>query len=444
MLKAYKYRIYPDENQKMMLAQAFGCARLLYNSLLGWWNDEYAAAKRENRHMEKLPLVTYFKKEYPFLKDVDSLALMNARRSFESALKNFFDSKKGKRSGRKSGFPKFKKQGKCSDSYTTNCQDGTVRIEGDRIKLPKVKWVDCHLHRAIPEDGKIVRATVTRNRAGNYHVSVLVDLPEREAPKREYNLSSLKVVGLDMSMSRFAVSSDAEDDAAKTKYVRLYRQAERRIARLSRTLHRREMKKDGDSGRRCPSKNREKARIRLAKANQKVANRRDDFTWKMAVHYARNYDVIVLEDIDMQLMARTLHLGKSVNDLGWGMFRQQRSWKCREYDSVLMYADRWFASSKTCSHCGNVNRDLKLSDREWTCPECGAVLDRDYNAACNLRDYFFRMMDLRNNNSTDGTAGIDACGDLSSTLRETLMQAGSAKQESSADDPEAPSCYRWG
>ena len=439
MLKSYRYRLYPTEDQKKAFAQTFGCARLLFNSLLGWWNTEYASAKAEGRPMGKLPLVTAFKAQYPFIKAVDSLALMNARRNFETALKNFFDSKNGRRKGRRAGFPKFKKKGKCTDSYTTNNQDGTVAVDmaAGAVKLPKVKWVRCVLHRQLPVDAKIVRATVERNKAGQYHVSILLDVPKTETPARRH-CGPLRVVGLDMSMDRFAVSSDAEDDATKAKYVRLYRQAERRIARLSRTLHRREMKKDKDSGRKCPSKNREKARIRLAKANLKVANRRDDFTWKMAVHYARDYDVIVLEDIDMQSMARTLHLGKSVNDLGFGKFRERLEWKCAAFGSEVVYADRWFPSSKTCNHCGEVNTELKLSDREWACPKCGCIVDRDYNAACNLRDYYYKVIMKNEIYGTDGTAGIHACGDGTYTSRETATQAPSLKQESSVGDPEAP------
>ena len=444
MLKSYKYRLYPTGEQKRVLAQTFGCARLLYNSLLDWWKTEYTSAKAEERPMETLPLVTVFKTQYPFMRDIDSLALMNARRNFQTALKNFFDSKSGKRKGRKVGFPDFKRKGKCTDSYTTNSQDGTIAVDMEvgMVKLPKVKWVKCVLHRPLPDGGRIIRATVSRNKAGQYHVSVLVEIPETEISIRRHKSEQLKVVGIDLSMDKFAVSSDAEDDVTKAKYVRLYRKAEKRIARLNRTHSRRELVMNDETGRKTPSKNREKARLRLAKAHLKVANRRNDFTWKMARHYACKYDVIVLEDIDLQAMARTLHLGKSVNDLGFGMFRTRLEWKCAEFGSEVVYADKWFPSSKTCNHCGAVNKDLSLSDREWVCPECGCIVDRDYNAACNLRDWFFEH--INEIYSTDGTAGIHACGDSISTSGTPLMQAGSMKQESSMGDHEAPTYSKWG
>ena len=433
MNRAYKYRLYPDEAQMSLFARTFGCARLLYNECLSWFKAEYKAASEEVRPMGHLPLVTYFKGEHPFMKEVDSLALMNARKNFERALDNFFDSRSGKRKGRKMGFPGFKKKGKCRDSYTTNNQPGTVAVSEDAVRLPKAGWVRASVHRTIPEDGRVLSATVSRDRDGRYYVSVLVETPDR-TPVRKFVPSSLRVVGLDMSLSHFVVSSDPEDGSARTKYVRRYRESERRIRRLNRALHR---KVKG-------SANREKAREALARAHSKVARRRQDFVCKQALHYAREYDVIVLEDIDLQAMSRTLRLGKSVMDTGFGDFRRRLSDKCGEYGSALLYADRWFASSKTCHECGTVNKSLTLSDREWTCPHCGAVLDRDRNAAENLRDFFFKVVDIYTiTECTGGTTGIHACGETASALRDALAQVASLKQESSAGDPEAPS-FRWG
>ena len=433
MNRAYKYRLYPDEAQMSLFARTFGCARLLYNECLSWFKAEYKAASEEVRPMGHLPLVTYFKGEHPFMKEVDSLALMNARKNFERALDNFFDSRSGKRKGRKMGFPGFKKKGKCRDSYTTNNQNGTVAVSEDAVRLPKAGWVRASVHRTIPEDGRVLSATVSRDRDGRYYVSVLVETPDR-TPVRKFVPSSLRVVGLDMSLSHFVVSSDPEDGSARTKYVRRYRESERRIRRLNRALHR---KVKG-------SANREKAREALARAHSKVARRRQDFVCKQALHYAREYDVIVLEDIDLQAMSRTLRLGKSVMDMGFGDFRRRLSDKCGEYGSALLYADRWFASSKTCHECGAVNKGLTLSDREWTCPHCGAVLDRDRNAAENLRDFFYRIVDINTiTECTGGTTGIHACGETASALRDALAQVASLKQESSAGDPEAPS-FRWG
>lgn len=414
MLRAYRYRIYPDGAQRQKMAQAFGCARFLYNQCLAWWKSEWERARSVDEPMNNLPLVTYFKKDNPFLNEVDSLVLMNARRHFEAALKNYFDSKQGKRKGRYVGFPKFKSKHKGKKSFQTNCVSDNIRIlvEENCVRLPKIGKVEARIHRVPMEGGRIVSATVTQGCDGRYSVSIIIDHPDL-MPDRKINPDELKVVGLDMSLTRFAVSSDGEDDDTRAKYIRQYRRNEKKIARLNRRMHRRVK----------GSSNRDKARVRLARQHAYVANCRKDFVCKQALHFARKYDVVVLEDINLRAMARSLNLGKSVMDLGFGEFRTRLQWKCNEYGSYLVKADKWFPSSKTCSCCGHVNKGLQLSDREWTCPECGSRHDRDYNAACNLRDYFLKIL------NTAGTAGIHACGEMSTTLRETLEQVISAKQE---------------
>lgn len=425
MLKAYRYRIYPDRKQVGKMVQAFGCARFLYNQLLGWWQGEYQTARSEGRQMSSLPLVTHFKKGFVFLHDVDSLVLMNARRHFETAIKNFFQSRKSK--GRSIGFPKFKKKGVGKDAFTTSCVNGNIRITDGKVKLPKLGWVRCKVHRDIHPEGKIVSATVSRNKDGRYHISILVDIPEERKVRTVSD--SIKVVGLDMSFSQFVVSSDAEDGRTKTKYVRQYRSNEKKLARLQRQVSR---KQKG-------SANREKAHRRLSRLHQHIADCRKDFVCKQALHYARDFDAVVLEDINMRSMAQTLKNGKSVNDLGFGQFRERLAQKCIEYDTALLYADKWFASSKTCSHCGYKNGLLTLSDRSWVCPECGCVHDRDRNAALNLRDYFWKVIGHPNYNrisNTVGTTEIHAWGDMASTFRETVARAASMNQE-------VPS-FRWG
>ena len=398
MLRAFNFRLYPDKVQVYKLAQAFGCARFLYNNLLSWWMTEYETAHKEMRLMDKLPLVTFFKKDNPFLKDVDSLVLMNARRNFEHAIKNFFDSKKGKRKGKKVGFPTFKKKG-VKDACQTNNVNNAIRVDYERdcIKLPKLGWVKCRLHREILEEGKIVCCTMSKTKDGKYHVSVLVDFPERETTPTERDVDSLRVVGLDMSLSEFVVDSDESADVTKTKYIRQYRVNERKLKKLNKRLSR---KAKG-------SKNKEKARQRLASHHAYIANCRKDFCHKQALHYARDYDVVVVEDLNMQAMAQTLHLGKSVSDLGWGMFRTFLAYKCEHYNTELVIADKWFASSKTCNESGEKNAMLRLSDREWVCPHCGSVINRDLNAARNLRDYYNNKI----KNNTAGTAEINACGE---------------------------------
>lgn len=421
MRRAFKYRILPTEEQAVLINKTVGCARLTYNSLLLDYKEQL-----NNEQKPQMKEVTFLKEQFPFLKEVDSLALANAKQHLISAFTNFFQYRKGKRKGKKVGFPKVHKKCKSKLSYTTNNQNGTIRLEGDMIKLPKLGFVNVVLHRELC--GRITSCTIEQTRDGKYYASISVEVDDAVKEKDLNKIGKLKVVGIDMSMSDFAVDSDTGNSSlTKPKYERNYRKYESKLAKLQRNVSR---KVRG-------SKNKDKARAKYAKLSRHVSNKRLDFCHKLSRYYAENYDVVVLEDLDMQNMARTLKLGKSVNDLGFGMFKEMLSYKCKECDSLLMYADKWFASSQTCSKCGCINKDVKdLKVREWTCPACGEKHDRDVNAAKNLRNYFYTVMGIDRNN-TDGTSEIYASGEGTSTLREAVMQAASLNEE------EAPN-FRWG
>ena len=419
MRRAFKYRILPTPEQADLINRTVGCARLTYNSLLLDYKEQL-----NNGQKPKMKEVTYLKEQFPFLKEVDSLALANAKQHLQTAFANFFKSRKGKRKGRKVGFPKVHKKWKSRLSYTTNNQNGTIRLEGDMLKLPKLGFVKVVLHREM--SGRISSCTVEQTRDGRYYVSISVEVEDVVRAKKGRKLKDLKVVGIDMSLAEFAVDSDTDKKGStKPKYERNYRKYEKRLARLRRSVSRKEK----------GSMNKNKARARHAKLARHVANKRLDFCHKLSRYYADNYDVVVLEDLNMQDMSRTLHLGKSVNDLGFGMFKSMLEYKCEECDSLVLYADKWFASSKTCHECGSKNDSLRLSEREWVCPKCGCVIDRDLNAALNLRDYFYAVMGV-DKNSTDGTSEIYASGEVASTLRDTVKQVASLNEES-------PS-FRWG
>ena len=412
--RAVKYQLFPTEEQAQLIRKTVGCTRFVYNNLL----DDYNSQLQQGIAKPKIKLVTFLKQNNTFLNEVDSLALMNGRAHLETALKNFFDSKSGKRKGREVGFPTKKKKHKAKLSYTTNNQHGTVRIEGNAVKLPKVGFVKFKCHRIF--DGEIKSVTITQTRDGVYYASVLFEFEGeiKAKPIKPYN--ELKVVGIDMSMKEFAVDSEGENASpTKPKFERNYRKNEKKIARLEKEVSRKEK----------GSKNRGKARARLAKFSRHIANKRLDFTHKLSRYYVNNYDVIVVEDIDMQAMSRMLKLGKSVCDLGFGQFREQLAYKCMETDSVLIVADKWFASSKTCHECGSRNPGLKLSDRVWVCPVCGCILDRDYNAALNLRDYFTEVISEEKYKNTVGTAEIHASGEKTATLREVFSQVSSLNEE---------------
>ena len=420
MRRAYKYRLLPTKEQAVLINKTVGCARLVYNSMLIDYKEQL-----DNGLKPKLKEVTYFKEIYDFLKEVDSLALANAKLHLQAAFKSFFDSKKGKRKGKKVRFPKKHKKSKSKLSYTTNNQNGTVRLENGKLKLPKLGFVDIILHREL--EGNITSCTIEQTRDGKYYASIAVDIPNESVNyvHKHKCFNDLKVVGIDMSMKEFSVDSYGNSNDMKSKYVRYYRENEEKLKKLQRQVSR---KVKGSS-------NRNKARRKLAKLRRHIANCRLDYCHKLSRYYVDNYDVIVLEDINLQDMSRTLHLGKSVTDLGFGMFRNFLEYKSEGTDSLIMYVDKWFASSKTCHCCGAKNDFLQLSDRAWVCPTCGCIIDRDYNAALNIRDYFYRIV-LEENYNTAGTAEIHALGEAAYTLRETLTQAALLNWE-------APT-FRWG
>lgn len=417
MLRAFKYRLLPTTEQADYFRRTIGCARFVYNALLDDYKTQLDVYHKNGKTGNKpiIREVSSLKTTSPWLNEVDSLALANAKQNLKTAFTNFFNSRNGKRKGRKIGFPKPHKKSKCKLSYTTNNQGGNIRIEDDRICIPKIKWVKFNKHREC--DGQIRSITITQERNGDFYISVLCET-ERQR-KTKTNSNDLRVVGLDMSFSDFVVDSDnTVPDDMKPKYIRQYRANEKKRARLNRALSR---KTKG-------SNNRNKARIRLANLDRHIANCRQDFCHKTSKYYASNYDVVVIEDLNMQDQAKSKMKGhgKSANDLGFGMFRTYLEYKCADYGTEFVVADKWFPSSKTCNHCGSVNKNLKLDDREWVCPECGVIINRDYNAACNLRDYYFSHI------NTVGTTEIYACGDSTSTLGETPTRVESLKQEASS------------
>ena len=422
---AYKYRAQPNTQQRLLLAKTFGSCRFLYNKYVELNNANYAqwlANGKPKGQSFTIPIELTFKTDNTFLKEVDSLALMNVRRHFEQAMKAFYDSCTGKRKGKKVQAPKFHKKGVAKDSYTSSLVGTNIRLDGKRLKLPKVGWLKIILHRELPQDGRILSVTVTREKDYTYYVSILVErdvtLPHKRALSKP--LDTQRVVGLDMSMSDFYVSSDKGHDATRTKYVRQYRKAEKRLKRLNRRHSRKRLVDTGktvyskrwskDIKVKEPSRNRDKARLRLARAHRKVANRRVDFICQEAARLSKSYDVIVVEDLNMQGMSRSLHLGKSVGDLGWGMFINRLAWACQKNGCLLVKADKWYASSKRCNDCGYEYKELTLSEREWVCPQCGCIHDRDVNAALNLRDWY-----ITHYYNTVGTTGMYACGDSAST-----------------------------
>lgn len=360
--KAYKFRLYPNEEQKILFAKTFGCVRFIYNQML---SDKIEHYKETGMKLNNTP--AQYKKEFGWLKEVDSLALANAQMNLQTAYNNFFRNKK-------IGFPKFKSKKWNKSSYTTNNQKGTIQIIDGKLKLPKVGFVKVKQHRVIPDGQVIKSATITRTPSGKYYVSILVEY-DKVIPDVE--LSRDKAIGLDYASHSFYVDSQGRE----ADYPKFYRKAQDKLAREQRKL----------ANMKYGSNNYYKQKIRVARVHEKVANQRLDWIHKLSTQLASEYDIVCVEDINMQNMARSLKLGKSTNDNGFGMFRDILSYKLLDRSKILVKIDKWFPSSKMCRHCGTVNSELTLSDRVWTC-DCGATINRDENAAINILNEGLRML----------------------------------------------------
>ncbi len=361
--KACKFRIYPTQEQKTQFAKTVGCVRFIYNKML---EDKIAYYQQTKKKLNNTP--AQYKEAFPFLKDVDSMALCNAQMNLQNAYNNFF-------SRPKVGFPKFKSRRNSRKSYTTNCINGNITLENGFLKLPKLKGlVKVKQHRQIPDDWKLKSVTVSQSASGKYYASILFEY-ENQVPEQELH----DFLGLDFSMHELYRDSNGNEPS----YPRYYRQSEQKLKKEQRKLS--HMQKD--------SKNREKQRVKVAILHEKVANQRRDFLHKLSRKLANAWDCICIENLNMQAMAQALHFGKSVCDNGWGMFTEFLRYKLEEVGKKLVKIDRFFASSQICSCCGYKNPDTKdLSVRAWDCPECGTHHDRDVNAAVNIRNEGMRLV----------------------------------------------------
>lgn len=357
MLKAYKYRIYPTNEQKLYFAKTFGCTRFIYNKMLADRIKSYEENKDLDIKNIKYPTPAQYKKEYDWLKEVDSLALANAQMNLDKAYKNFFRDKSV-------GFPKFKSKKTNRFSYTTNNQKGTIYIDNGYIKIPKLKSkIKIVLHRQFK--GLIKSATISKTPSNQYYISILVDTENIQLPKNDNK------IGIDLGVKEFAICSNG-DRFENPKNLRKY---EKRLAKLQKDLSR---KQKG-------SNNRYKARLRVAKLHQKIANKRKDFLHKLSTKIISENQVIVLEDLKVKNMMQNHKLAKAISEVSWAEFRTMLEYKANWHDREIIIAPSNYASSQLCSKCGYKNSDVKnLALRNWTCPNCGANHDRDINASINL------------------------------------------------------------
>lgn len=357
--KAFKFRVYPNQEQLTLIHKTFGCVRFTYNHFLNQRIELYKNEEKSTTYVNQAKELTSLKKELTWLKEADSVSLQSTLRNLDTAFKNFFQ--------KRAKYPKFKSKRNNIKSYTTKNTNNSIRIEGGMLKFPKLGLLKTKFHRQIPQNYKILSATISQVPTGAYFVSITTEF-EKEIVQFP---SDNNIVGLDFSMKELFVSSENQ----RADYPRFFRILESELVKAQRKLSR--MVKFSNNWR--------KQKTKVAKIHYKIKNSRLDFLHKLSTELVNKYNAISIENLNMKGMSQALKFGKSVSDNGWGMFTAMLKYKTELTGKQLVKIDKFYPSSKTCSVCGAVKQELQLSDRVYTC-ECGHSIDRDLNASINIKN----------------------------------------------------------
>ena len=389
--KAIKYRLYPTTEQSIIFAKTFGCCLKVYNLMLA---DKIESYKETKSFGKQTP--AKYKTDYPFLKEVDSLALANVQLNLQSAFKNCFSKSRKVRNS----FPKFKSAKHSRKSYTTNNQKGTVAIiDNSYIKLPKIGKVKAIIHRVPDTDWIIKSATISRDSDGNYYASVLFEFDKKVST---YVVDTTNAIGLDYASDGLYVDSNG-NTGSNHKY---YRESHKKLAKAQRKLARMIESniygyKVGSKGGRVPiykkpledCKNIQKQKLVVSKISRHISNQRLDNLHKISTKIANSVDVVCVESLNMRAMSnKGFGNGKATMDNGYGMFLNMLEYKLSDRGKYLVKVDKWFPSSQICSCCGTIHKDMKdLSIRKMIC-DCGLNINRDQNAAVNIKNEGLRIL----------------------------------------------------
>lgn len=368
MNRAIKYRAYPTAEQLALFIKTCGCVRSYWNHALADSEEFLAAAGKVY-----IPTPAAYKKEFPYLKEVDSLALCNAQLNLKSAWHKCFSEKDV-------SAPKYKSRKKNNvTSYTTNKVGGNILLGKNSIKLPKMGLLHISKHRS-PQNGWTLKSATVSMTAGKMYVSVLFDIKDREVSKKEIT-SETDILGLDYSMPKLYIDSNGNEPDYKHPYYK----AQEKLA-----VEQRKFSKMA-----AGSHNREKQKKKIAAIQEKIANQRKEFCHVLSTQISNEYAAVAVEDLNLRGMAGALQFGKRVGDNGFGMFRRMLEYKLSAKGGQLIVIDKWYPSTQTCSNCGYIHSGedrLSLEDRLWICPCCGTQHDRDINAALNIRNVAFSMI----------------------------------------------------